>query len=229
MALRPFPGTRKAPRCMCCRSLHPKIRRCIPSLPEVLVVPWCTSFPCWPCPRSREALGLSLRGMHTRLHCLMPATEVPVPTPFSPCPSAALSPVVMETHAYPKGRFGLFIENGNCTDTFTQTRDGKAKGEVRPPPAAQVVREGSLAGKGVAASRSPQWEPPVTQPGGRKTMAESHTHTHKKSREQRQEEGEKVGGGDLLLPQPSHGVGSLCGEDTDVYVLGILLGREMCV
>lgn len=146
------PSTRKGPRCMCCRSLHPKIRRCIPSLPEVLVAPWRTPFPCWPCPHSGEALGLSLRGIHTRLSCLMPATEVPVPTPFSPCPSAALSPVVMETHAYPKGRFGLFIENSNCTDTFTQTRDGKVKGEVRPPPAAQVGREGSLAGKGVAAS-----------------------------------------------------------------------------
>lgn len=51
----------------------------------------------------------------------------------------------------------------------------------------------------------------------------------KKKGEQRQGEGEKVGCGDLLLPQPSHGDGSFCGWDTDVYTLGIPLGRGMCV
>lgn len=51
----------------------------------------------------------------------------------------------------------------------------------------------------------------------------------KKKGEQRQGEGEKVGCGDLLLPQPSHGDGSFRGWDTDVYTLGIPLGRGMCV
>lgn len=42
-----------------------------------------------------------------------------------------------------------------------------------------------------------------------------------------QGEGEKMGCGDLLLPQPSRGVGSSCGWDKDVYVPGMLLRRGM--
>lgn len=98
---------------------------------------------------------------------------------------------------------------------------------MRPSLVAQVGREGSFVGKGVAAS--PLAAHSGTSCNTVRRLKKNNIRITKKKREQRQGEGEKVGYGDLLLPQPSHTVGSFCGWDTDVYTLGIPLGRRMCV
>lgn len=161
---------------------------------------------------------------------LSDAKEMPVPSHFNPCPklhSLSLLWRWKQKHI-PKGTFWSFYRKWQLYRHIYMTRDRKAKGEARPPLAAQVGREGSFVGKGVAAS------PLVAHSGTschttrrlkKKTMAES----PEQKREQRQGEGEEVGCGDLFLPQPSHSVGSFCGWDTDVYTLGIPLGRGMCV
>lgn len=48
------------------------------------------------------------------------AKEMPRPSHFNPCPSTAPLPCGDgDKNTYPKEHFGLFIENGNCIDTFT--------------------------------------------------------------------------------------------------------------
>lgn len=89
-------------------------------------------------------------------------------------------------------------------------------------------REGSFVGKGVAAF------PLVTHcrtscHTTRRLKKTPNVRITKKKREERQGEGEKVGCGDLLLPQPSHGVGSFCGWDTDVYTFRTHGLGGMCV
>lgn len=118
----------------------------------------------------------------------------------------------------PKGAFCSFYRKWQLYRHIYTTRDRRAKGDVRPSLVAQVGREGSSVGKGVAHSGT------SCHTARRLKKTNVRITRKKKKREQRKGEGEKVRCGDLLLPQPSHGVGSFCGWDTDVYTLGIPLG-----
>lgn len=157
------------------------------------------------------------------------AKEMPVPSHFTPGPTPGPSPLWQWRQKHtPKGAFWSFYRKWQLYRHIYMTRDRKAKGEVRPPLTAQVGREGSFVGEGVAAF------PLVAHSGtschtARRLKQKTTAESPKKKGEQRQGEGEKVGCGDLLLPQPGHCVGSFCGWDTDVYALRIPLGRGMCV
>lgn len=82
------------------------------------------------------------------------AKEMPVPSHFNPCPKLH-SPSLLwrwKQKHIPKGTFWSFYRKWQLYRHIYTTRDRKAKGEARPPLAAQVGREGSFVGKGVAAS-----------------------------------------------------------------------------
>lgn len=125
-----------------------------------------TPFRCCPCPRSGEPLGLSVQGTRTPLHRLMLATgdpgntqEMPVPTPFSPCPSAALSPCGDGDTHIPKRVFRSFYRKRQLyRHIYTDEGwESQGRGQASPCSTGGQGRQPGLKGS-CRLSCSPWWD-----------------------------------------------------------------------